>query len=30
MSRINMFKSKKTNTPEFQVLLEVTNMLRKE
>lgn len=25
-----MFKSKKTNTPEFQVLLEVTNMLRKE
>jgi intraflagellar transport protein 81 len=30
MQKINIFKNKNTDKPEFQALLEVTNMLRKE
>ena len=30
LQKINIFKNKNTDKPEFQALLEVTNMLRKE
>lgn len=30
ISKINSFKNKNTNKPDFQALLEVTNLLRKE
>lgn len=30
IQKINIFKNKNTEKPEFQALLEVTNLLRKE
>jgi intraflagellar transport protein 81 len=30
IAKINIFKNKNTNKPEFAALLEVTNLLRRE